>query len=250
MEIEAFTVRWLPLPFLCHWRHGAKAGWHYCKAPQSFEEVLRDVRRASSEAVRLRSGNVKLLLFTPLFATCPSRCRSSFAFNRTGTTWFRFLIRPPTFSSFLLFLRDTPEFPCVPSARGIPRFPRSAHYPPAFRRLHSTSPNAQRLRLPLSRGHSRKNMFLLSFSNCGGLGFSPKIDFGYPNAMLAKPVPSIPIGSSYKIEVTIHFLLILIKPSSVVQMSSRSAVLISVFIVPVTSFPQTTTIRHRFLRSN
>ena len=54
----AFPVRWLPLPFLCHWQHG-QAGWHYCKAPQSFEEVLRDVRRASSAAVRLRSGNVK-----------------------------------------------------------------------------------------------------------------------------------------------------------------------------------------------
>ena len=44
--------------------------------------------------------------------------------------------------------------------------------------------------------------------------------------------------------------LILIKPSNVVQMiCSRSAVLISVFMFSVTSFPQTTTIRHRFKRS-
>jgi hypothetical protein len=28
----------------------------------------------------------------PLFCTCPSKKRSSFALRRTGTTWFRFLI--------------------------------------------------------------------------------------------------------------------------------------------------------------
>lgn len=55
----AFPVRWLPLPSRCHWRHG-QAGWHCCKAPQSFEEVLHDAHRALSGAVRLRSGNVKI----------------------------------------------------------------------------------------------------------------------------------------------------------------------------------------------
>lgn len=55
----AFPVRWLPLPSRYHWQHG-QAGWHCCKAPQSFEEVLYDAHRALSEAVRLRSGNVKI----------------------------------------------------------------------------------------------------------------------------------------------------------------------------------------------
>ena len=55
----AFPVRWLPLPFRCHLRHGP-AGWHCCKAPQSSEEVLHDAHRALSGAVRLRSGNVKI----------------------------------------------------------------------------------------------------------------------------------------------------------------------------------------------
>ena len=55
----ASPVRWLPLPSRCHWQHG-QAGWHCCKVPQSFEEVLHDAHRALSEAVRLRSGNVKI----------------------------------------------------------------------------------------------------------------------------------------------------------------------------------------------
>ena len=75
---------------------------------------------------------------------------------------------------------------------------------------------------------------------------SPQSAFGYPNAMLAKPVASGFVPSEPVVFLNHSFSLILLNPSSVVQMIwSLSAMLISVFIVPVVSFPQTTTILHR-----
>ena len=64
--------------------------------------------------------------------------------------------------------------------------------------------------------------------------------------MLAKPVASGFVPSEPVVFLNHSFSLILLNPSSVVQMIwSLSAMLISVFIVPVVSFPQTTTILHR-----
>ena len=64
--------------------------------------------------------------------------------------------------------------------------------------------------------------------------------------MLAKPVAFCFVPSEPIVFRNYSFSLILLNPSSVVQMIwSLSAMLISVFIVPVVSFPQTTTILHR-----
>lgn len=91
-----------------------------------------------------------------------------------------------------------------------------------------------------------KNISLLSFLDCRGIGVLPKVRLDIQTLCLQNQFHRFPSTPPRRIDYD-SFSLILINPSNVVQMiCNRSAVLISVFMVPVTSFPQTTTIRHRF----